>query len=229
MESPRIHVAPVRGFSLVEMLVVLSIIAIVTTIALLGQTTFNRSLYLTDTAYSVALSIREMQTLGLSSRVFGTGVSTVQNAGYGAALSTANLGQYTLFADTARTIAPPTNCDVGTSGQPDAKPGDCIYTANSDGIVETYKFGRGFTIQKFCGKSGSTSYCSVGTPSTITDLSIVFLRNSTETMAEGKVGGTVWTPMTSAEIYIQSPDGLGVRAICISQVGQISVALAACP
>lgn len=212
-----------RGFSLVEMLVVLSIIAIVTTIALLGQTTFNRSLFLTDTAYSVALSIREMQTLGLSSRVFGS----VQNAGYGASFSTANLARYVLFADTTRTITPPSNCDVGTTGAPDAKPGDCIYTAGSDGLVETYSFGRGFTVSRFCGKSGSTSYCSTdATP--LTDLSIVFLRNSTDTMAEGKRGGT-WMPLSSAEIYIQSPDGLGTRGICVSQVGQVSVTLTTCP
>jgi prepilin-type N-terminal cleavage/methylation domain-containing protein len=231
MEPARFHhLKAARGFSLVEMLVVLAIIAIVTTIALVSQSSFNRSLFLTDTAYSVALSIREVQTLGLSSRVFGTGGSAVQNAGYGAYFLKTNPGSYILFADTYRPSAGsvPSNCLIGPTSPPtpETKPGDCIYTAGQDGIVETNTFSRGFTVSDMCATTASGRVCS--STDALTALSITFLRSSTETMAEALISGA-WTPVTKEEIYVTSADGLGTRGICVSQVGQVSVATATCP
>jgi prepilin-type N-terminal cleavage/methylation domain-containing protein len=215
-----------RGFSLVEMMVVLAIISIVTTIALVGQGDFNRSVLITDTTYTVALSLREMQSLGLSSRKF----STVQNAGYGVYVSSAQTGSYLLFADTvdADPAGIPSNCSVGTAGTPEAKPGDCIYTAGSDGIVQNYVFGRGFTISNFCGYSGASRYCSTDGVTPLTELSVVFVRSTTEAAVVAKRNG-VWTALTSAELYLRSADGLGTRGICVSRVGQISVTNGTCP
>ncbi len=68
-----------RGFTMVEMLVSLGIILIITSIVLLGQNSFNKNLVLVDTAYTVAFTLRQAQTLALSSRKVGT----IQNAGYG--------------------------------------------------------------------------------------------------------------------------------------------------
>jgi prepilin-type N-terminal cleavage/methylation domain-containing protein len=210
----------VSGFTLVEMLVVLGIMAVITGIALFGQIGFNRSILLTDTAYTVALSLREMQSLGLSSRKF----AAVQNAGYGAYIDAANPSSYVLFADTvdADAGAIPATCTVGVAGTPEAKPGDCIYTLGSDGIVQTYTFSRGFAVTNFCGKSGASRYCSTDTTTPLTELNIVFLRSNTESIVVAKRNGA-WMPLTSAEIYISSADALASRAICISRVGQISV------
>lgn len=214
-----------RGFTLVEMLVVLAIITIITVITLAGQSTFNRSLLLTDTAYTLALSLREMQTLGLSSRVF----ASVQNAGYGGSFS-ANPGtSYLLFADTNRSspgiIA---NCPAGVVGALDAKPGNCVYTS-SDGLVQRYDFSRGFYISRICGTTPGTSgtrYCS--DTSSLTSIDVVFVRsNTTDAVLTGQRGGS--EAYAKAEIYVSSPDGEASRAICISQVGQISVAYSACP
>lgn len=226
MEPSRTVVIP-RGFSLVEMLVVLSIIGIVTTIALIGQGTFNRSLLLTDTAYSVALSLREVQTLGYSSRVFGS----TQNAGYGLYLSSAQPTSYLLFADTSpaapgSTVSGACGGHTVTSG-PESKPGDCAYTAGSDGLVQTYQLGRGFQISQFCGLEGTTRRCSTdATP--LTYLNILFLRSSADTLFMG-YRGTGWVALNSAEIYLLSPDGLGTRGICVSRAGQVSVTQGTCP
>lgn len=218
-----------RGFTLVEMMVVLAIISIVTTIALVGQGDFNRSILITDTAYTIALSLREMQSLGLSSRTF----STVQNAGYGIHMASANPSAYTLFADTVD--ADPGNrndystyCLFGIAGTPEAKPGDCVYTAGSDGLVRSYAFTRGFTVSQFCGMSGVSRRCSTDTSPALTELSVSFVRSTSEPAILARRNGT-WIPLTSAEIYLRSADGLGTRGICVSRVGQIAVTNGTCP
>lgn len=222
--SSHAPVTPPRGFTLVEMLVVLVIIAVVTTIALVGQGTFNRTILLTDTAYKVALSIREMQSYGLSSRKF----NSVQNPGYGAHFTASDLESYTLFADILRTAGVPTNCPAGDPPAYDAKPGNCLYDSG-DGVVQTYTFGRGYSILFFCGKSGSDEYCSNGSGGLqITDLDIAFLRSDTDTVINGKRASSGWTPLSSAEIRIGSPTE-EFRSICVSSVGQVSVMAEDCP
>lgn len=215
------------------MLVVLSIIAIVTTIALTGQSTFNRSILLTDTAYSVALSLREMQSLGLSSRRY----AGVQDAGYGAYFSALPQTSYLLYADV--TDADPANvasfstCQVGASlptGHPEKKPGDCIYTAGSDATIQTYRLGRGVTVSRMCGREGGVMRCSTDSSSPLTALTITFTRSSTDTaflaQKQGQVG---WVALSDAHIYLKSPDGPEERAICLTSVGQISVSYTTCP
>lgn len=227
MESSRLHrLALARGFSLVEMMVVVAIIGTVTTIALLGQGTFNRTLLLTDAAYSIALSLREVQTLGYSSRTAGG----VQDAGYGMHLSTSLPGSYILFADTSP-AAPGSQVGGACGGHtattfPEAKPGDCGYTANADALVQTYQLGRGYQISQFCGYQGSNRRCSTdATPLSI--LNIVYLRSSSDTLFMG-YRGTGWVALSSAEIYLRSPEG-ATKGICISRVGQISIVSDTCP
>jgi len=58
-----------RGFTLIEMLVVLAIMGVVLAVTVGGQRAFNRSIVLSNTAYDVALSIRQAQTYGVSGRV----------------------------------------------------------------------------------------------------------------------------------------------------------------
>lgn len=214
------------------MMVVLAIIAIVTSVALLGQSDFNRTLLLTDTAYQVAVSVREMQSFGLSSRRFVLGAQDVQNAAYGIHVNSTNPNQYILFADVSNTPSVAlSNCLVGTVGTPDRKPGNCLYDtdATPDGIVQTNTFTRGFTIAQFCGRTNSTTrYCSTDGITPLTALDVVFLRSNTESAIHA-YRGTTWTPLISAEIYIQSADGTATRGICISRVGQVSITQTTCP
>lgn len=217
-----------RGFTLVEMLVVLSIVVIITVIAITGQGTFNRSLILTDTAYTVAFSIREAQTLGLSSRVFtnAANVSTT-NAGYGIRFDRTTPTAYVQFSD-VYPVAPGSTqggqCPGHTSpqGTPDARPGNCLYDPTQGELVRTYALNRGFTISSFCGTSasGTTQICS-GTQ--IDTLDIVFMRPSTNAVIFGKSSsGTVY-PLSNAVIHLRSPDNASERCITVTKVGQISV------
>lgn len=237
MESAPVATAHTKGtlsgFSLVEMMVVLAIITIITAVVLTGQSTFNRSILLTDTAYQVATSIREMQSFGISSRRYKSGATDVQNSPYGVHIDTSNKNRYILFADTSNTPTPSpalSNCALGTPGTPDAKTGNCLYDtdATPDAIVETNTFTRGFTISKYCGYvNTSTKYCSDDGSTPLTAMDIVFIRSSTES-AINAYRGASWVSLISAEIYLTSADGSATRGVCVSRVGQVSVTQTTC-
>jgi prepilin-type N-terminal cleavage/methylation domain-containing protein len=231
MESARFLLTnqrPARGFTLIEMVVVLGIIAVVTTITLTSQQTFDRSLLLTDTAYRVALSIRQMQTYGLSSRV----ASGLTNVGYGFHAANQTRTGFTLFADTVNGGSVGSNCLVGVSGSPDFKIGDCVYQ-NTDQLVETYAFSRGFKIADICGKDSSgVRHCmSDAGNSGLSAFDTVFLRPDPDAVMTGTLNsaGNPTIVLNTGEVYITTADAAAARAICISTIGQISVVTGACP
>lgn len=84
------------GFTLVEMIVAVGIVAIISSLVLSNYRGFDNSVLLTNLAHDVALSVREAQVYGISVR--GTGSSF--DAGYGITFNTNTPGIYTLFADT---------------------------------------------------------------------------------------------------------------------------------
>jgi len=207
------------------MLVVLAIIVIVTGIAINGQSSFNKTVILTDTAYTLAFSIREAQSLGLSSRLF----NGIQNAAYGVHFSNATtITNYTLFADT--NPASPGSSQGGVcpghtvSSGPEAKPGNCTYDVPTE-AVRTSTFNRGFKISKFCGfdTALNATRCS-GT--NLDSLDIVYLRPNTQSIITGKRSGAPMA-LENATIYVASPDGGTERCVSVSKVGQVSVGV--CP
>ena len=215
---------PTRGFTLVEMIVVLAIITIITTIALLGQSSFNRSMVLTDTAYTIAFSVREAQALGISSRAF----AGTPDAGYGLNFTNQSptITSYKLFADTAPAAPGDTQYPGICPGHPDvpktnpeAKPGDCIQTVEAE-VVRTYGLNNGFYISRFCGRRSNGSQRCNGPA--MDSLNIVYLRPNTQSVITA-VNGNVRTALEDATIRISSPDGQIERCIYISKVGQVSV------
>lgn len=212
------------GFSLIEMMVVLSIISLITIVTLTNHSNFDRSLLLTDASYALALSIREMQTFGLSSRTYGG----VQDAGYGFYTARITPSSYTLFADTNATGAGAT-CPSGAAGTPEAKTGNCLYTAGSDVAVQSFTLTRGFRISNFCGRDmGGVRRCS--TDNYINAMNLVFRRPDTDSIINAyRVSPAGWIQLTNAEIYLTTADGMATRAVCISSIGQVSVSSSSCP
>ncbi|MEK7100518.1 MAG: type II secretion system protein, partial [Patescibacteria group bacterium] len=139
-----------RGFTMVEMLVSLGIILVITSIVLLGQNSFNKNLVVIDTTYTVEFTLRQAQTLALSSRKAGA----VQNAGYGVHFANGSMTSYSLFADTIP--AAPGNGQGGrcpghgASSGLESRPGNCLYDDTTE-IVTTYNLNHGFKASRFCG------------------------------------------------------------------------------
>ena len=212
-----------RGFTLVELIVVLAIIITITLVTILSQRNFNRSMLLTSTAYTVALSVREAQSLGLSSRSFGP----TRNAGYGVVFSTGTPNSYRLFSDTLRTQGVPGWCPTGAVGTPEAKPGNCLFD-DAQEIVSTFNLNKGFSIGDFCGITpGGQKYCASTNLST---LDIVYLRPNTESVITGtRTGAGQKVELACAVVWINAPASAGgQKCIIMSQVGQVSVPQA-CP
>lgn len=229
MESAPHHASletPLRGFTLVEMIVVLAIIVIITMIALLGQSSFNRSLVLTDTAYTVAFSIREAQSYGLSSRLFGA----TQNAGYGVHFATGAPTSYSIFADVSPAAPGDTSNPSICPGHPnitgpEAKPGNCIQDTPSE-VMRSYSLNNGFRISGFCGTqtTGGVVRCQ----GYLDALDIVYLRPNTQSVITGVRSGTRIS-LSDATIRIASPDGTAERCVLVSKVGQVSVVVKGSP
>lgn len=116
---------PHRGFTLIELLVVLAIIGIIMVIVLTGQSSFNKTIILSNTAYDIALTLRDAESYGLGSRA----TAVTANAGYGVHFQNASPGLFTFFADSFP--APnASNCHglpVGGASAPNAQYGDCRY------------------------------------------------------------------------------------------------------
>lgn len=216
-----------RGFSLVEMVVVLGIMVMLVAIVLTGQTSFNRTVAVTDTAYMLALSIRQAQTYGLSSRAY----SGVTNAAYGVHFAgTTNTTSYQVFGD-VYPVAPGTASAYcpghsAAAGNPDAKPGNCLYDSAQSEMVQNYVLNRGFYISDICGRdTAGTLRCTSN--SYLTGIDIVFLRPNTDSIVTGlRSGGNI--RLTDAQITLMTATG-GARYVCVSSVGQVSVATTTCP
>lgn len=229
----RAHREHARAFTLVELLVTLSIITIVLAVILVNQSSFNRSILLTDTAYTVALSVRQAQSLGISGKV----VASNNNVAYGIHVdtNTTPIASYLQFADSLPGIGGAVNTTVCPGhtvvdpSNPEARLGNCLYDSAGE-IVSSYKFSQGYTIASFCGYVGATSYCSnTGFP-LLNSLDITFERPNTQTVMIGNANGTLEGDFDTSCIQIKAPASAGSssRYVEITKFGQILVTTS-CP
>ncbi len=204
---------PRYGFTLIEMLVVLAIIGVVLAITISGQRAFNSSTVLSNTAYDVALSVRQAQTYGVSGRVVPKQPSA--NYGYGIDVSSIPTNNYVLFADTFGT-----GCSIAASSiknAPDTKIGDCIYTPNRDIIVHKFKINNNARITGMCVYKGLSTYCSTGSNNpSLSKVDITFVRPNPSAII-------IANSERFNRVCIRLSAGDGNRYINVTQIGVISV------
>ena len=218
MESFHLHNR--RGFTLIELLVVLAIIGIIMAIIFTSQSTFNKTLILTNTAYDIALTLHDAETYGLGSR----GAGATANAGYGVDFQTGN--SFTLFADTYPTPSTSSVCHPTTDVTlPSALPGNCAYDASQGEKILSYTIGNNITIKDFCAYTNGGESCAVAHGGGLTSLDIVFSRPNPSVFIS--TNGSYNASYQSACITVTSPQG-GFKYVSVAQSGEITANAAPC-
>ena len=135
------------GFTLLELLVVMGIMLVITSLILVKHSQFNGTVLLRNLSYSVALSIRQAQVYGLSGRNISGFIATQ----FGVHFSATTPNQYILFADLDDDAA----YDSGES-------------------IEVFTLAGSYAISNICADTGALLKCSGS--GDIDRLTIIFRR-----------------------------------------------------
>ena len=180
-------------------MVVIAIMTLLTGVFLFQQRQFDSTTLLRSLAYSVALSVRQAQTYGVSVR----GLGGVFSQSHGIYVSSGDLSHYYIFSDLN---------------------GD--YARESDGSedVETFSLvGQNFNISKFCvTQLNDAELCSDGA---IIELIILFTRPNPDACFRTDDSPTACSSeivYKQASIQLQGPSGV-TRSVVITTTGQITV------
>ncbi|MFA6270589.1 MAG: type II secretion system protein [Candidatus Paceibacterota bacterium] len=185
-----------KGFTLLELMVVITIATAVITSLVFQQNKWNDSLTVNSQAYELALMIRQSQIYSLGVREYVGGTGDKFNIGYGVYFSQSNLNGYVFFAD---------------------KNGNQKYDAGES--IETKTFTRGVTIKDVCGED--TNGCFPGS-GPLTSVSISFFRpeiKANMSLLNAGGGSTGDPPVT---IRLQSVGGK-YSSVKVDSNGQVSI------
>ncbi len=181
------------GFTLIELIVVVGILAVISGITLTSYSRFGGQVLLRNLAYDVALSIRQAQVYGISARSF---LGSQFSSGHGVYFSfLEGNDQFFMYADVD---------------------GNNFFTSIATEWIETYAIGRGYTIESLCVPSGATTE-----DCTVTKLDILFKRPEPDAIIRASFG-SAFNQYDRARIVIRSPQGQRL-SIFVETTGQISV------
>lgn len=186
------------GFTIAELIVVIAIFSIITTVALLDQNRLNSSVLITNLAYETALSIREAQVYGVGVRNFSA--NTQFGGQFGVYFNINNPDQVVLFND------------KDSNYQYDSGEAEYLYSFTNQ---------RGNKIKALCLGDLSGSPCTPISGPRVLSLRILFKRPALEAMFFG--GDTGPNSSGPAYIVVDDVDGSNCRAIIVEQTGQIRV------
>jgi prepilin-type N-terminal cleavage/methylation domain-containing protein len=183
------------GFTLIELLVTLSIFAITTGIVMTSQGKFDNSVLLTNTAYDIAITLRQAQTFGVNVK---EGVVEGEFNPYGVVFDNGDNKRFNLFED------------LGGNFKHD---GEFVCVDTDTECVNSYKIKRGHKIMSICAGADAGD-CGV-----VSTLNISFKRPNPEAIILGDdILGNNY-----AKIVISSADESATRSIIVTKVGQIYV------
>lgn len=189
------------GFTLVELLVVIGIMVIISSMVLANYNKYGGVVVLEQLGYDVALTMRQAQVYGISVQRFQ---SSNFGAAYGVHVALSSANTYALFADA-----------IQQNGKYDCpQPG-----TNNCELVEAYTISPGYTIHDLCATSASgVETCGQST------IDVVFKRpepdawisvNGADCMGAGNCA-------EGARIVLSSPRG-DTMSVSVTVNGQISV------
>lgn len=198
-----------RGFTIVELLVTLSIVVLVTGIVMIRYSSFNSSVLLTSQAYLTAFDVREAQSLAVSVR----GRSSEFREEYGLYFSMVTPNSYILFQD--------------DDSNGDHDPVRYNATPNDEAIGASYKIDPRFTILNICGTNSSSRTCYTSDPDTtgevvdpaFNNIAISFQRPD----FDAEFYSTAKSSMQSIEIIMGNASHPLTKTVRVYTSGQITV------
>lgn len=185
-----------RAFSVIEMIVTMTIILILTTIVLVGYRKGGQQLALNRAAHKLTQDIRRAQELAMSSTPFEDGASSLVPFGYGIFFTISEEKSYSLFAD--------------VNGNK--------YFDTGEQVGEPIAFEEGIEIsdlQKAAGEGGGN----------LTEVAIVFHPPDPEIFFFWKPGMSIVNiPGNKVSVIIKSADdSLGTRRISVNKAGLVDL------
>ncbi len=191
-----------RGLSLVEILVVVSIITIIMSVTLFSYRSFTDRLAVSGASQEVSVAVRQAQTYGVS--VKGT-MSGSFGYAYGVFFDTTDPHAYYLFVD------------KNANGKYDGNT-NCAQSAE---CVEKITLHDEVSISQICAKSlGATTFTCP--PQSATQLNILYMRPKLQAIINfSNSFGTVWGPYQTASLTLTSPRQ-AVSRVTFESNGQIS-------
>lgn len=191
------------GFTIAELIIIIAIFTIITTVALLDQNRLNSGVLMTNLAYETALSVREAQVYGVGVRNFGS--ENEFGGQFGTYFDMISSDRIVLFSD---------------------KNQDAAYDPGEAQYQYVFTEQRGNKIKALCLGSLGGSACSTASTAHVNSLRIVFKRPNLEAkfyatddtgeVTDGRLVGPAY-------IVVDNIDGNNCRAVIIQPTGQISI------
>jgi prepilin-type N-terminal cleavage/methylation domain-containing protein len=193
-----------RAYTLVELMVTVSIITMLTSIVVYSYSNFNDKIALTSAGQELAVSIRQAQTFGLNVKENIVGSGSFDSA-YGIFFDLSNLDRYIIFADTNKNKLYNSGNGCGSV---------------STECVNQIIFRDGVTISQICDGSGN---CPPAPGFTVRNLNVTFLRPNPDAVINFSDNGlTTLSSASTGRVVITSRKGL-TQTISISNTGQVYV------
>lgn len=191
-----------KGFTIIELLVVITIFTVITTALVIQQNKWNDRLQLNTKLYDLALYIRQAQFYSLSVRQDAASVGDTFDRSYGVHFDAATPNSFVFFSDRNKNQ----RYEVGEN-------------------LNIYNFTNGITIDRFCGfnPGGSLERCAPDSGNVQT-LDILFYRPESKAIIVllNNGGGTSASANPPAKIYLKNSQD-NKASVTIQQNGQISI------
>jgi prepilin-type N-terminal cleavage/methylation domain-containing protein len=189
------------GFTLVELLVTITIFVILTGVVLFSQSRFNSTIFLTNLAYDTALTIRQAQTFGINIKEFNGASKFLP---YGVHFDIDHPDSFILFADNTYE-----DLDNPGEGKYKGDPGVCEV---EKGCVTRYNITRGNKIGDLCIDANTCGLSSID---------IVFIRPNPDAIIRSSRSGSL-NSESEGRVILTAPDG-STRTVRVSQTGLIEI------
>ena len=206
------------GFTLVELLVTITIFVMLTGVVLFSQERFNGTIFLSNLSYDIALTLRQAQTYGINIRGFVQGTNTSQFVPYGVHFDKADAAKsFILFADLDAQII---EGRVTSDGVFDVAPPYSIDPTTCDdrhGCVKRYVIQKGNYIKDLC----ATNSPSCESDDSVNVLDIVFVRPDPNAIITKNGNGN--NTYNKAVITLSDASGDNSRQVIVQENGVVYV------